>query len=369
MKFDLFSLMQKRDETWTAGDVFDDMVDTVRLGEQIGMETAWFAEHHFNNYSLCPSPLMAAAYCAGQTSRIRLGTAVVVLPLYQPLRLLQEIGMVDVMSNGRLVVGIGSGYQDYEFQRFGVKLAENVDHTLEILDILELGLTQDEFAYTGRYYKYPATQIAIKPIQQPMPEIWVAGLMSHPKVQKRVAQSGYVPMLTPSWNPMSSLIAVRDSYRDINRSIGRDSASLPLGLMRFIHVTNSREEAIDAAERARYSSRASLSLRLDYAKFNGIYVEDSPAKNEPPIEEMVENYIIGDVEHCIEKIVKDHDVMLHSHMLCNVQLGGVPHRRVMRTMEALGNDIIPGVQKELAKRGVTDPVIDQQPLVSRSSAA
>jgi alkanesulfonate monooxygenase SsuD/methylene tetrahydromethanopterin reductase-like flavin-dependent oxidoreductase (luciferase family) len=361
MKFDLFSLMQKRDESWGLRDVFEDVETSVRLAEQAGFETAWFAEHHFNNYSLCPSPLMAVAYFAGITSKIRLGTAVVVVPFYQPMRLLQEIGLADVMSNGRLVLGLGSGYQDSEFQRFDVKIETGMERTIEFLDMVELAFTQDEFEYRGKHYNYPPTRLAIKPLQKPMPEIWVAGLMSRPDIQERVARGGYVPMLTPSWKPMSSIVKARDEYRALYQQIGRDTATMPMGLMRFVHVTNSPKEAKEAAERARYSSRVSLSLRLGYAKFNGIYAEDLESENEPSLDDMVENYIIGDAEHCIEKILEDHDCMGHSHVLLNVQLGGIPTTSVHRTIEALGSDVIPGVNKELARRGVCEAVIDQRP--------
>jgi alkanesulfonate monooxygenase SsuD/methylene tetrahydromethanopterin reductase-like flavin-dependent oxidoreductase (luciferase family) len=360
MKFDLFSLMQKRDESWSLRDVFTDVETSVRLAEQAGFETAWFAEHHFNNYSLCPSPLMAVSYFAGVTSTIRLGTAVVVVPFYQPMRLLQEIGLADVMSNGRLVLGLGSGYQDSEFQRYDVKIETGIERTIEFMEMLELAFTRDEFEYRGKHYNYPPTSLAIKPLQNPMPEIWVAGLMSRPEIQEHVARAGYVPMLTPSWKPMATIVKARDEYRALYDKIGRDSSTMPMGLMRFVHVTNSRKEAEEAAKRARYSSRVSLSLRLNYAEFDGIYAQDIASQNEPSLDEMVENYIIGDAEHCIEKIIEDHDCMGHSHVLFNVQLGGIPNERVLKTIEALGADVIPGVRKELARRGVQEAIIDQR---------
>ena len=365
MKFDLFSLMQKRDESWSGTDVFNDLTDSIKVGEEMGLETAWFAEHHFNNYSLCPSPLVVAAHCAGFTSKIRLGTAVVVLPLYDPIRLAQEIALVDTLSNGRLVVGIGSGYQEYEFERFRTRLEDNLAVTMETLDIIELALTRDKFSYHGKHFQYPETQIAIKAIQKPLPEIWVAGLMNSPLMQERVARSGYVPFLTPSWSPTSSLVKVRKAYDDLYRKIGKDPKDLPLSLMRFIHVTGDKAEARDAAERARYSSRLSLALRLKYAKIEGIYVEEAAFQDEPPIEEMVDNYIIGDAETCIEKILNDHELVAPSHIAFNVQLGGVPHDRVMKTLEQIGSHVIPGVQKELARRGEGEvPEIRQQPAMA-----
>jgi alkanesulfonate monooxygenase SsuD/methylene tetrahydromethanopterin reductase-like flavin-dependent oxidoreductase (luciferase family) len=369
MKFDLFSLVQKRDESWGDRKTYERLAENIKLAEEIGLETAWFAEHHFNNYSLCPSPLLACTYFAGMTTKIRLGTAVLVLPLYEPGRIIQEIAQADVMSNGRLVVGIGSGYQDYEFVRFRVRLDEAVDRTLEILDMMELACTQDHFTYNGKHYQLPSTQIAVKPVQKPMPEIWVAGLMGHPKVQKRVAESGYVPFLTPSWNNVSTIGKVRTTYDEVYRSIGRDPQTLPLSLMRFVHITDSKAEARDAAERARYSSRLSLALRLNYAKINGIYVDEAAAQGEPAIEDMVKNYLIGDVDTVVEGILNDYSVMRHSHVACNVQLGGVPHEKAMKTLELLGSKVIPAVNKEFQKRGTKFPTIRQTPLMAQKKAA
>ncbi|MBI3513795.1 MAG: LLM class flavin-dependent oxidoreductase, partial [Proteobacteria bacterium] len=135
---------------------------------------AWFAEHHFSNYSLCASPLMLIAHVAPLTKRIRLGTAVVVAPLYNPARLVAEIATVDALTNGRLVLGIGSGYQPYEFERFGEDLAESAEMTEEMLEIIKLGLTQDFFTYDGKHYKLPKTHIAARPVQKSLP-IYVAG--------------------------------------------------------------------------------------------------------------------------------------------------------------------------------------------------
>lgn len=122
MEFATFIRATQRGYHQTSDSVIHDAIEQTVLSEQAGFDTAWFAEHHFNNYSLVPSPLMMVAHCAGVTKRIRLGTAVCVLPLYQPQRLLAEIGFADVVSNGRLELGVGSGYQQFEFERFGVNI-------------------------------------------------------------------------------------------------------------------------------------------------------------------------------------------------------------------------------------------------------
>ena len=189
--FGLFSLMQQRHAARGNRSVFADLDDQVALAEDLGFETAWFAEHHFSGYSLCPSPLMAAAYFAGRTKNIRLGTGVIVLPLYDPIRVMEEIAMVDLMSDGRLIVGVGGGYQPFEFERFRLNLEDSAAMFMESLDIIEAGLTQEEFSYDGQHYKIPPTRIAAKPVQKPLPRIAVAGMLAHDAIKRRVARHGW----------------------------------------------------------------------------------------------------------------------------------------------------------------------------------
>src|SRR5881275_2013146 len=117
---------------------------------------------------------MMVAHCASITKTIRLGTAVVVLPLYNPARLAAEIATADALSNGRLMLGIGAGYQPYEFERFGVDIAANLEMTAEFCEILDLAFANDFFRYDGKHYQIPETHIPARPVQQPVP-IYVAG--------------------------------------------------------------------------------------------------------------------------------------------------------------------------------------------------
>ena len=113
MEFGIFNLMgyRYRESSAPAQRLVKEATEQTQLADELGYDAAWFAEHHFSNYCICPSPLMMVALCASSTKRIRLGTAVVVVPLYDPVRLLAEIGMADAMCDGRLILGIGSGYQ------------------------------------------------------------------------------------------------------------------------------------------------------------------------------------------------------------------------------------------------------------------
>ena len=136
MDFGIFALMQHRDQNKSSRQIILETIEQTKAADRLGFSAAWFAEHHFNNYCLCPSPLMMVAHCAGVTERIRLGTAVVITPLYNPPRLIEEIAMADQLSNGRLNVGVGGGYQQYEFERFGATLDNAKDRTIETIDMI-----------------------------------------------------------------------------------------------------------------------------------------------------------------------------------------------------------------------------------------
>src|SRR6266850_7050548 len=155
MDFGIFPLMQQRHETKSSQAIVREAVEQTIAAEDLGYSTAWYPEHHFSNYSLCPSPLMMAAFCAGATKTIRVGSAVCIAPLYSAPRLLAEIGFVDSLSAGRLEFGIGLGYQQFEFERFGISLDDRRQMTSELLDIIELGLRQKQFSYDGLHFKQP----------------------------------------------------------------------------------------------------------------------------------------------------------------------------------------------------------------------
>src|SRR3979409_1247641 len=173
MEFGIFNLMGAREQDKTAAQVFAEVAEQTRLpdrtehhrlADQLGYKTAWFAEHHFSNYCMCASPLMMVAHCASITKKIRLGTAVVVLPLYNPARLTGGVTTAGSLSNGRLMLGIGAGYQPYEFERFGVDIAKNFEMTNEFCDILDLAFSRDFFSYHGKHYQIAETHIPVRPV-------------------------------------------------------------------------------------------------------------------------------------------------------------------------------------------------------------
>ena len=345
MKFGLFCLLGQRDPGVSSTVIFDEAVELVKLADEIGLDTAWFAEHHFSNYCLCVSPLMMATYCAPLTTNIRLGTGVVVLPLYDPIRLIEEIATVDVLSRGRLVLGIGSGYQAFEFDRFRTSLDESIDRSLETLDMMDLAFSRKSFSYDGRYYKQPPTSVGVKPIQQPSPEIFVAGMMRDERVRKRVVEKGYVPLAQPRWGPPSIMIDTRRNFEQMYEQYGKDPAEVPLAVLRWLNVTESKEETLEAADSLRYTYRVAFACRGGYQELDGHIHKEIPTDNEPDLEDIARYAQVGDVDKITAQIKEEILTYHPSHMCFNVGMGS--HARAMRTLERLGGEIIPRLEAEL----------------------
>jgi alkanesulfonate monooxygenase SsuD/methylene tetrahydromethanopterin reductase-like flavin-dependent oxidoreductase (luciferase family) len=324
--------------------ILKDTVDLVRLAEDAGFETAWFAEHHFSNYSVCASPLMMAAHCAPVTSRINLGTAVLVLPLYHPVRMVEEIGLVDLLSDGRLVVGIGTGYQAFEFNRFGVDIDQRLERTLEVLDILDACFSGEDIVHDGRHYRIERAPLCARPAYNRKPQIYVAG--GQPELVSRAAQRGHVPFVTVGFQGTEALVKQRQYYEKLYAAAGQNADELPLAVQRYVYVTDSQADAIDAAERILYVNRLALSLRYGYQELDGPMLRPIPFKDEPTAEQIVDNVIMGDPQHCAERIADECRLLRPLHYSCIMQFGGMDGRRARRSLERFASEVMPLLEPE-----------------------
>ncbi len=344
MDFGIFNLMGSREADKPAAQVFGEVAEQTRLADELGYTIAWFAEHHFSNYCLCASPLMMVAHCASITKKIRLGTAVVVLPLYNPARLAAEIATADALSNGRLMLGIGAGYQPYEFERFGVDIARNLEMTDECCDILDLAFSREFFSYNGKHYRLPETHIPVRPVQKSLP-IYVAG---HIQTMFRAAARHGYRVLTSGRTGGAKLLA--EQYADIVAAFAAENVPLSrahITVNRFAHITDSREDGMRFAENARYQSRLASSLRRRKEVMQGTVLVDVPFPDEPPLETIYDDLLIGDVETVAEKLVAEIHATKPVHVCFSFKVGSTPHKAAMRSMELMMGEVKPRVEKEL----------------------
>lgn len=175
MKFSLFLHMERYDESVSHPQLLDEMTELVKMAENAGFETAWVGEHHAMEYTIAPNPMVNLAYLAAHTTTIRLGTGTVIAPFWHPIRLAGEAGLVDIMSKGRLDIGLARGAYVFEYERLfpGLDAMEAGGHLREMVPALQK-LFVGDYAHDGKYWKFPTTTPVPRPIQKPFPPMWIA---------------------------------------------------------------------------------------------------------------------------------------------------------------------------------------------------
>ena len=214
--------------------------------EALGFHCYHLAEHHATQLGMAPSPGIFLAAVAQRTTTLRFGPLVYLLPLHHPVRLLEEIGMLDQMSGGRLQIGIGKGGQSAEHSRFGIDPAELEARFEECFEILQKGLTGDLSAHQGRFYTLPDVPLPVRPLQRPHPPLWYG--TGSPARADWAARHGINLM---SHLPDPRTRAISDAFREALDRHGRTGAARPfMGVARQITVAPTDAEAERIAERA-----------------------------------------------------------------------------------------------------------------------
>ena len=346
MEFGVFILAQQRGYHQSSQDVIRNAVEQTVAAEAAGFDTAWYAEHHFNNYSLSPSPLMMVAHCAGLTKTIRLGTAVCILPLYHPSRLLAEIGFADVVSNGRLDLGIGSGYQQFEFDRFDVDLKDSHALFAEIYDILHAGLRERIFSYEGKHFKIPPTAISVRALQKPMPPIWVTS--GNPETLGRGIRDNHNLFVTALLNGHDAIKALREKLEGIAAKEGRPLDTVRFGFLRCGYASDNESEIAAYLDNARFQRRLSESLKFRRAQSDdGYLIKEEAGPNDMSLETMRANLPVGSVNQVIDRLLEEISILRPSHIALQTQLGDFDQATMLRQIEVWGERIIPAVRREL----------------------
>ena len=346
VSFGLFCLMGYRDRGSPVSDVLGNAVQMVQWAEEAGFEAAWFAEHHFSNYCVCPSPLLMVNHCAGLTKRIKLGPAVIVVPLYHPVRLLAEIGMTQALCGDRLLLGLGSGYQPYEFERFDADLGRSKAELEEFLALMDRAYANETFTFDGDFTSLPETCISTRP-PGGVPPIWVAG--DSESTHRLAARRGFVPIITGRWFGADYLAEQRQRIDASYAAEGMGGADHELGILRFVCVTESDEETRDYLINARQQMRFAAALRNRQEAMEGGMLVERPFAGEPPLDEMAANLPVGDAATVAERLAADIRASGASHMMLNIQAAGSTMAQAERTIRAFAGEIRPAIERALAE--------------------
>ena len=338
MDFGIFFLLQSPTVRPPA-EVFARAVEIGQEADRLGFDSIWCAEHHFSSYGYLSRPLMFATHLAGKTERIRVGSAVVVLPLHHPLIVAEEIATADMLSGGRLDVGLGRGYQTYEFERFGLSLDDSRSRFDEAVDILLEAFKGKPFAYHGKHYSFEETSVFPLPQQDPHPPIWVVG-QSMESVEA-TARRGFNLVSGGFGVSVDRLREFRKGFDALD--IAPDvKAKMRVSTQRPVYVTRDESELPAVVEQARWNMRVTLSLRQGLERVEKGRAIAVPFDEEPSTEDLLDRYfIMGTPDQCIAKLEELKDAMKIDHFNANFWFGDLQQPQVMNSMRLFAEEVMP----------------------------
>ncbi len=324
-------------------DLYREMVEDARWAEELGFSHFWLTEHHFWYDGYCPSLIVAAAAVAARTSRLRVGTSMLLLPLHDPLRVAQAAAMADIVSGGRFDLGVAVGYRHVEFDGFGIARRDRAARMEEALDVLHLAWTQERFSYRGRFFQYEDVSVTPKPLQRPIP-IWIGGWAD--PVVRRAARRG-LNLMGPSGDALRL-------YEKTAREAGRDPAAVTL--------TTGGDVWLDDDEAAAQAEMTSLLRYLYHEQLGGWGFFTNPMTKKPVffdqpqilhnmVEAAVSQAMIGSPETVTAKLRQRVETNpLANHVFCRVRFDSLPQARLHRCMELLAREVMPHFQTAAVPR-------------------
>lgn len=226
--------------------VYARAMDRIRIMDGGGYDAVWLAEHHFTGYSVCPSVHMMGAYVACQTRNLSIGTAVSLAAFYHPLRLAEEIALLDVLSGGRVKWGAGRGFDPVEFRVFGVPIEESRRRLYEAVEIVIAAWTGERLRWDGPHWTFDDVEVLPKPIQRPHPPVWLAA--GSTGAIRWAAKRGFSIMLGPHATFEETAAHLR-LYRDELAEHGHALDGRELPIARMIAVADSDEAAAEIARK------------------------------------------------------------------------------------------------------------------------
>jgi alkanesulfonate monooxygenase SsuD/methylene tetrahydromethanopterin reductase-like flavin-dependent oxidoreductase (luciferase family) len=218
---------------------FEQIVEAATCAEEHGFYGCLFGEHHGSPGNERPQLMLLCAAVGARTKTIRVGSSIVLSPLYNPIQLAESASMVDVISNGRLLLGLGLGYQPQDFRQFGVPFNQKVSRFEEGIEVLRKAWTEERFSYSGKRYQFDDVAVYPRPVQSPHPPIWLAAWST--EGAKRAGRLGDAYVTDPIQN-LAATSAFAQTYRESAEASGRKPEIV---LMREFVVGESRQEALD----------------------------------------------------------------------------------------------------------------------------
>jgi alkanesulfonate monooxygenase SsuD/methylene tetrahydromethanopterin reductase-like flavin-dependent oxidoreductase (luciferase family) len=349
MRFGTYFFLQAAPGRTPAQVISDEVAQMVR-SEALGFDSVWLTEHHYADYGLSAAPSVLAATIAARTTRIAIGTAVYVLPFHHPLRLAEETATLDILSGGRLIVGIGRGNRAREFVGHGIDQADSRTRMTEAVDLLRAAWTQPTVTFDGQYWSIPGLSVDPKPFQQPHPPLAVAA--SSDDTVAWAASHGFRLLSSGLGTPLPALVRLRDRYVEGLRDAGFGPAEIADRLHHW--VVTKHVYVADTDAQARREAEAHERWYLD-AFARSLRADDLPVP--PAIRAQAAEMAARTASRTWDDLIDD--VLLIGspatvrtriaalveagvgELACWTSFGGLPEPLVNRSMELFAHEVMP----------------------------
>jgi alkanesulfonate monooxygenase SsuD/methylene tetrahydromethanopterin reductase-like flavin-dependent oxidoreductase (luciferase family) len=316
------------DQPRTIAEFYSQLIDEIVLAEELGFDSYFLAEHHFHEYGIVPAPPVLLAAASQRTQRIGLGVAVSLLTFHNPLVVAEEYAMIDQLSNGRLRLGIGSGYLQHEFDGMRIGPWEKRVRFDEAADVVKLAWSGKPFTYHGLYQHVENTRIAVTPVQQPEPETWIAVI--RPEAAYYVGRQGRNVMLVPyaTADTFDHLAQVVAEYQRGRQEAGLSgTGDVAAALHTYVGAQQSTVQDEIGPALKRY-----VDTRL-YAKSHRTYEELDSSKL----------VLFGDPATVASRVRDLGDIGIN-HVLVLANFGALERHRVWDSLKRFAAEVVPQVR-------------------------
>lgn len=318
------------------GSYYQEFLEEVLLGEELGFDSVWLEEHHGTKNHYWPSPLIGLAGISTLTERITFGTDVMVMPFYHPVRVAEDTTLLDIMSKGRFILGSAIGYKPDEFDLYQVPLEKRGARFEEAIRLIKLLWTQEEVNFEGNYYQVKGLKIEPRPVSDPRPPIWLGGWGDLSLDRAATLGDAWIPGPTANLN---KLLRSQSIYHEKLRAIGVAPTSKPTPLTREVVIAENDEKAREVAERYLL-----INYRDEYGggdwKHPLIGGEDTtPVDQFDAISR--DRFLVGSPKTIIQELQKFTDVFGVDHLICRLFFPGISHDFIMHELRLLAREVIP----------------------------
>ena len=346
MKFGLFHSVQLPDPSEQER-YYREAMEQVLHAEQLGYSSVWFTEHHFTRHGIVSATMSVLAYLAGVTDTIRLGTAVTVMPFHNPVQLAEQTATVDVLSNGRLDLGVGRGYQWGEFHRMNVPMEEASRRFEESMEVLSRAWTSVEpFDHRGEFWSFNDLTVLPRPVQKPHPPIYVAASGAHSVA--RVVRNDW-NLLIGQGESSGQVARQIQFYQDALAETEADYSPQRVVVARAMYAAATTEQARREAEipfmwfkQTGQEVSAPPDQRLDllpeeFAAYRNRYSPDASFDYPAMCDDVM---LFGSPDHIADRIANLRDSGVEN-LIFFVNFGGIDHQMVLDSLELFAKEVMP----------------------------